>query len=32
MVFTELKGEDIAFCLPETSIPDEGLVDYTECS
>lgn len=30
-VFTTIKGEDIQFCLPETTIPNESLVDYTNC-
>ncbi|KAK4561672.1 hypothetical protein LTR86_004351 [Recurvomyces mirabilis] len=31
-VFTDLKGEDVALCLPNTAVPDAGLVDYTDCS
>ncbi|CZR60559.1 related to GPI anchored protein [Phialocephala subalpina] len=31
-VFTELKGEDVALCLPAEQVPDRGLADYTGCS
>jgi hypothetical protein len=30
-VFENLKGEDISLCLPSKRVPDEGLVDYTQC-
>ncbi|OIW24776.1 putative GPI anchored protein [Coniochaeta ligniaria NRRL 30616] len=30
-VFKNLKGENIDLCLPEESIPDAGLVDFTLC-
>ncbi|KAE9378230.1 putative GPI anchored protein [Stipitochalara longipes BDJ] len=30
-VFRNLKGEDINFCLPSETVPDEGLIDYTQC-
>ena len=30
-VFQNLKGENINFCLPSEKVPDEGLVDYTQC-
>lgn len=32
MVFDELKGEDIEFCLPEEEVPDAGLEDFSACS
>lgn len=32
MVFKELKGENVALCLPNAKIPDRGLVDYTNCN
>ncbi|KAJ5402663.1 uncharacterized protein N7487_008559 [Penicillium crustosum] len=30
-VFTHLKGEDVDFCLPQETVPDVGLVDFTLC-
>ncbi|CAI7565174.1 unnamed protein product [Penicillium glandicola] len=30
-VFTHLKGEDVDFCLPQETVPDVGLVDFTFC-
>ncbi|KAJ5214340.1 hypothetical protein N7449_001509 [Penicillium cf. viridicatum] len=30
-VFTDLKGEDVDFCLPQETVPDVGLVDFTLC-
>ncbi|KAG8423949.1 hypothetical protein J3458_000793 [Metarhizium acridum] len=31
-VFKDLKGEDIALCLPNETVPDAGLEDFTLCS
>ncbi|KAH6888458.1 hypothetical protein B0T10DRAFT_514173 [Thelonectria olida] len=31
LVFDELKGEDVALCLPKASVPDAGLKDFTYC-
>lgn len=31
-VFQTLKGEEIDLCLPSLKVPDEGLVDYTDCN
>ncbi|KAL1966392.1 hypothetical protein VTN77DRAFT_4534 [Rasamsonia byssochlamydoides] len=31
-VFKDLKGENIPYCLPEETIPDRGLEDFTECN
>jgi hypothetical protein len=30
-VFTNLKGEHVDFCLPEETVPDAGLEDFTLC-
>jgi len=30
-VFQDLKGENIGLCLPTEKVPDEGLVDFTQC-
>lgn len=31
LVFDELKGEDVDFCLPKATVPDAGLEDFTAC-
>jgi hypothetical protein len=31
LVFDELKGEDVALCLPKASVPNAGLKDFTSC-
>ncbi|KFZ20061.1 hypothetical protein V501_00321 [Pseudogymnoascus sp. VKM F-4519 (FW-2642)] len=31
MVFKNVKGKNVDFCLPTAQIPDKGLVDYTNC-
>lgn len=31
-VFTTLKGENVALCVPNTREPDKGLQDYTDCA
>jgi len=30
-VFQHLKGENVQLCVPNSRIPDTGLVDYTSC-
>jgi hypothetical protein len=30
-VFKNLKGEHVDFCLPEETVPDAGLEDFTLC-
>ncbi|OOQ85565.1 putative GPI anchored protein [Penicillium brasilianum] len=30
-VFKNLKGEHVAFCLPQDTVPDAGLADFTTC-
>lgn len=30
-VFKDLKGEHIDLCLPDASVPDVGLTDFTLC-
>ncbi|KAJ6097338.1 hypothetical protein N7499_001712 [Penicillium canescens] len=30
-VFKNLKGEDVAFCLPRDIVPDTGLADFALC-
>lgn len=30
-VFTEIKGEDVEYCLPEVGVRDGGLEDFTLC-
>lgn len=32
MVFKNVKGKNVDFCLPTAQIPVKGLVDYTECN
>jgi hypothetical protein len=32
MVFQALQGEGLTLCLPETKVPDAGLVDFTTCN
>lgn len=31
-VFTEIKGEDVQYCLPDASVGDRGLQDFKLCS
>ncbi|PCG91800.1 Hypothetical protein PENO1_060780 [Penicillium occitanis (nom. inval.)] len=31
-VFKNLKGEHVPFCLPQETVPDTGLVDFTTCN
>ena len=31
-VFKDLKGENVNFCLPEETVPDAGLEDFTLCT
>lgn len=31
-VFTELQGENVDFCLPDESITDANLEDFTWCN
>lgn len=32
MVFKNVKGKNVDFCLPTSQIPAEGLLDYTKCN
>lgn len=31
LVFDELNGEDVDFCLPKATVPDASLEDFTAC-
>ncbi|KAJ5610641.1 GPI anchored protein [Penicillium lagena] len=31
-VFKDIKGENVKFCLPEETVPDAGLEDFTLCT